>query len=330
MTDIIINPTTLSMNGSPLVDLETLALIERKGIELKLHVSDSDPGNAEKPVLVLIHGNSSSKRVFDSQKVYYQEKYRVLAIDLIGHGQSTKLNELPELSSEEKELLGKAFYSLPAMVGEVAQVLQKEHIEGAHFIGWSLGGHIAYGLTVETPELVSSIVTIGSPPVKFSPEGLISGFSEWFVRTLVPQWVDHPAPTSAEEANAIRQHMGFDENDSFFVEDMMTTDPLVRRHLFLNIAEYENSKYENTALDGASFARDTDIPLCLLVGDKDVGINHQVIKSFSEQLNNAHSMVHIIPQAQHAVFKTNPDEYHNIVDGFLETVSEPSMTLRFF
>ena len=169
--------------------------------------------------------------------------------------------------------------------------------------------------------MVSSIVSIGSPPIKISADGLRHGFSDWFVTTLVPQWVEHPAPTSAEEAAMIRGIVGFDETDTFFVEDMMRTDPLVRRHIFLDIAKYNTSAYDHTVLDGDHFVRSTDMPICLLVGDKDMGINHELIASFSSALQNEHSMARLIPGAQHAVFKTNPDEYHKIVDEFFDTLS---------
>ncbi len=325
MKTIIINPVTLTLAGKTLADANTLSILDSKHIQLKLSVFDSDPDDSEKPVIVLLHGNSSSKRAFDAQIEHYREKYRVISIDLVGHGNSTKFSELDQLSSDEKEVLGKAFYTIPAMVAEVVQVLKEENIEGANFVGWSLGGHIAYGVAVEAPELVASIVSIGSPPIKMSADGLRHGFSDWFVSTLVPQWVEHPTPTSAEEAAMIRGMMGFDEVDTFFAEDMMGTDPLVRRHIFLDIEKYNTSVYDRTVLDGEHFVRSTDLPICLLVGDKDMGINHELIASFSSALQNEHSIVHLIPGAQHAVFKTNPNEYHKIVDEFLDTVS-PSLS----
>ncbi len=311
--------------GKALVDEATLSILDSKHLQLKLSVFDSAPGNSDKPVVVLLHGNSSSKRVFEKQIEHYQEKYRVISIDLIGHGRSTKFSELDQLHPEEKEILSKAFYSFPAMVAEVVQVLKEENIEDANFVGWSLGGHVAYGVAVEAPALVSSIVSIGSPPIKFSIDGLKRGLTDWFVNTLVPQWVEHPARTSAEEGVAIRGVMGFDETDTFFVEDMMGTDPLVRKHLFMNIAQYDTPEYDHTALDGEDFVRSTSTPLCLLVGDKDMGINHTLIESFAKELKSENSIVQIIPNAQHAIFKTNPDEYHKIVDKFLDIVS-PAMS----
>lgn len=321
MKEIIINPKTLMLSDKVLADPAALSILEREHIQLKLSIFDSDPDDREKPVVVLLHGNSSSKRVFDAQIEHYREKYRVISIDLIGHGHSTKFSELDQLSLEEKEILSKTFYTLPAIVAEVAQALKQENIEGAKFVGWSLGGHVAYGVALEAPELVSSIVSIGSPPIKISSDGLRHGFSDWFVTTLVPQWVEHPTPTSAEEAAMIRGIVGFDETDTFFVEDMMRTDPLVRRHIFLDIAKYNDSAYDRTVLDGGHFVRSTDMPICLLVGDKDMGINHELIASFSTALQNEYSIARLIPGAQHAVFKTNPDEYHKVVDEFFDTVT---------
>jgi pimeloyl-ACP methyl ester carboxylesterase len=209
------------------------------------------------------------------------------------------------------------------MVAEVVQVLKQENIKGANFIGWSLGGNIAYSIAAEAPELVASIASIASPPVKISDDGLRYGLSEWLFTNIVPQWVNHPAPTGPEEAAGLRGFMGFDETDTFFVEDMMSTDPLIRRHLFLN-AEYNSPAYDNSVLDGEHFVRSTKMPLCLLAGDKDSGVNYQLIASFSTALQNEHSKVHLIPGAPHAVFKTHPAEYYKIVDAFFDGELAPT------
>jgi pimeloyl-ACP methyl ester carboxylesterase len=94
------------------------------------------------PTLFLIHGNSSSSRIFrhifDSSTI--TQRFRVVTFDLPGHGSSSKAPD-PNKSYHQKGYAELA-----------VQILQHLNIESVVILGWSLGGHIG----IEVIELVKS------------------------------------------------------------------------------------------------------------------------------------------------------------------------------
>lgn len=313
-----INPLKLRFAEKLLIGEKISKLLIEKNINLELSYSDSE--DKTKPVIVLMHGNSSSKKVFEEQSQHFSKNYRVITIDLLGHGDSTKISYLENLTLDEKNQLSEDFYNPAAMIAEVKQLLESRNIQNAHMIGWSLGGHIAYGLAAENKNLVASITTIGSPPVLLSSSGLNKGFGEWFVNNLVPQWVDEPKNYSHEEATKIAEHVGFKPDDKYITHDIMTADPLMRRGLFLRFRDYDHPDYAQTGLNGEALVKKIGIPICLIVGKNDRGVNPHCISSFNNQLMNKHSIVRVVEDAPHAVFVSHPQEFYKIVDEFLESI----------
>ncbi len=80
--------------------------------------------------ILLIHGNSSSGLSYQNQlNSSLGEKYRLIAIDLPGHGYSEAFAEM-------------SAYILPKYAHVVAATAAALDIQDAIFVGWSLGGHI--------------------------------------------------------------------------------------------------------------------------------------------------------------------------------------------
>lgn len=60
----------------------------------------SETGNG-KPV-VFLHGDTASSRMFEPLLPLYEERFRVILVDFLGHGRSDRLTEFPaDLWQEE-------------------------------------------------------------------------------------------------------------------------------------------------------------------------------------------------------------------------------------
>ena len=83
------------------------------------------------PAVMLIHGNSASSQTFKAQVMgKFGQKYRVVAMDLPGHGES------------DQAVAPEKTYHMPGYAAVVAGVAQKLGLTGGVFVGWSLGGHV--------------------------------------------------------------------------------------------------------------------------------------------------------------------------------------------
>ena len=99
--------------------------------------------------LLFIHGLGSSIRDWENQIPYFSERYRVVALDLRGHGKSDK---------------PRGPYSSMLFAEDIAELVRSLGIGPAHVVGLSLGGFIACLLAVDHSEIVRTLVVVNSVP----------------------------------------------------------------------------------------------------------------------------------------------------------------------
>lgn len=121
-------------------------------------------GVAEAPPLVFLHGFGGDLLTWQYCLGAFTGRFRVLALDLPGHGRSSGAVGAGDL----------AF-----MVGWVADALAALDVPAAHFVGHSMGAKIAIGLALDRPELPLSLNLV-------SPAGL-GGF---FDKRLLHDFLD--------------------------------------------------------------------------------------------------------------------------------------------
>ncbi len=104
--------------------------------------------------LVLLHGNGESMKRMQHQIEYFSQKYRVLAIDSRGHGESG---------------FGQGMLNLSTMALDVENVLAELNIERVNILGFSDGANIAMLFAIKRPEMVSRLILVGG---NLKPSGM--------------------------------------------------------------------------------------------------------------------------------------------------------------
>ena len=108
------------------------------------------------PPALFLHGLGSSVRDWEFQVPAFAKQYRVITVDMRGHGQSDK---------------PPGPYSIAQFGDDVAALIRALEIAPVHVVGLSMGGMIAFQLGVDYPELIRSLVIVNSAPA-FKPRGL--------------------------------------------------------------------------------------------------------------------------------------------------------------
>ncbi len=97
--------------------------------------------------LVFLHGWAASSKVFVQQAEYFSQKYKVILIDLPGHGKTS----WQPLSFED-------------IAQEIGCLLEKMNISSLSLVGSSMGGVIALRLCELFPQTIKRLVMVGSLP----------------------------------------------------------------------------------------------------------------------------------------------------------------------
>lgn len=97
------------------------------------------------PLLVLIHGITSSSATWDRVLPKLARRYTVLAPDLLGHGRSDKLRD---------------DYSVAAHANTVRDLLDALGYDSATLVGHSLGGGVALQFAYQYPERLERLVLV--------------------------------------------------------------------------------------------------------------------------------------------------------------------------
>jgi pimeloyl-ACP methyl ester carboxylesterase len=169
-----------------------------ESLGLRLHVVEW--GDAEAPPVLLTHGFYDHARSFDAFAPLLARRYRVIALDSRGHGDS----DWPDA------------YTWLADVLDVVNVLRGLG-RPAHLVGHSRGGGLATDAALLFPEGVRRLVNMdgfGPPPEGFQAEGmrrytgtvpeLLAAFLDWR-RTNVARRSFRPSPSLDELAARRRQ-----------------------------------------------------------------------------------------------------------------------------
>jgi len=120
--------------------------IERREIDLHGHRTSYRIAG-EGPLIVLVHGITSTSDVWRDVMPRLADRFTVLAPDLLGHGESAK---------------PRGDYSLGAYASGVRDLLAALGYESGTFVGHSLGGGIVMQLAYQFPERCERLALISS------------------------------------------------------------------------------------------------------------------------------------------------------------------------
>jgi 3-oxoadipate enol-lactonase len=120
-----------------------MAFFNRDG--LTLYYEDRGVGD----VLVFIHGLGSSTLDWEDQLRYFEQGYRVIAIDVRGHGRSDKPIQA---------------YTIPLFASDVWALIDHLGISSFSLVGLSMGGMISFQMSTEQPDRIERLIVINSAP----------------------------------------------------------------------------------------------------------------------------------------------------------------------
>lgn len=133
-------------------------------------------GDSEQPALLLVHGIlQSGERWADMGYLdAFADGYRVIAVDLLGHGHSEKPTD-PDA------------YTVDAQLQDLLAVLDAEGAATCHVWGYSGGAALAFTMAAAHPERTRSTIAGGIPP-NLPHEARAAVFGPWIDALQAGDW----------------------------------------------------------------------------------------------------------------------------------------------
>jgi pimeloyl-ACP methyl ester carboxylesterase len=185
-------------------------------------------------------------------------------------------------------------------------VLDALGIDEAHFVGWSLGGHVALEMA---PDLRSprGFVIFGTPPL--SPR---AAMSEAFLPNPAMRVTFQKRVDNTEASNYVAAFFrpGFADIPPFFLDDVLRTDGRARSNLGASFIT-------GAARDEGAVVRDLKVPLAVLHGDEEQLVNGRYFGSVAMP-TLWREAVQMIPDAGHTPQWETPQVFDALIEAFVE------------
>ena len=194
-----------------------------------IEIAYIDEGPQDADVLLFIHGMGSGIPVWGKNITIIKKHFRCVALDLPGHGYSSK-GEFP--------------YTMAFYAGVVLSFINKTGLSQVTLVGHSMGGQIAIIMALKEPNLIARLVLI-------SPAG-IEPYTSVEKQTLITMSAGVVASGNAFTKNRFNYLVGFCNNSeaagdlarrmAFFKEDAAAFGKMMLRSVESMLLESVNHK----------------------------------------------------------------------------------------
>ncbi len=256
--------------------------------EINIEMSGSD----DKPVVMMAHSLGCNLHMWDPQMPVLQDKFRVIRLDMRGHGQSD---------------VTPGPYTLEGLGDDVIAVMDALSLKSVHWVGLSIGGMIGQGLLLRYPERflsaalcdTSSAIPSEAMPVwhdriaKVTADGLISIADATMERWFTSDFLSSSDASDQQAAKNVRAQFTGTADDGYVaccraIMDLNYTDQL--------------SKIET--------------PVCLIVGEEDIATPVEASQTIHQHISG--SELHILENASHIANVEQTEAFDNALLPFLK------------
>lgn len=141
---IIMLLVVINLIGCASLGFKPSGLFIQSADDVNIHYSDAGQGET---ALVFVHGWMCDSSYWQAQVDYFATKYRVVVLDLAGHGESG---------------LVRKNYSIEKFSGDVVAVANHLQLKKVILIGHSMGGSVVMETALRLPNTVAGVVAVDS------------------------------------------------------------------------------------------------------------------------------------------------------------------------
>jgi pimeloyl-ACP methyl ester carboxylesterase len=252
--------------------------------------------------LLLLHGFTGSKLDFHDQLQWFTDRYRVLAPDNRGHGESSNLGRADA-------------YSLDILVDDLAGYLDTLDVQQCHLLGHSMGGMVAMRFALRHADRLKSLILMdtAAEPLTIFPKALREQLAEEVRANGCASRIKmmRDMPMSDAQARG-RDFLGEAEHWRRIELKLSQMDPEAWVALGNDMS---NQKGVLSDLESLS------VPTTIIVGEHDVPFIEPSAR-MANMIPNARLVT--IPDAAHCPQYENADAWRAAIDSHLARAARPT------
>jgi pimeloyl-ACP methyl ester carboxylesterase len=279
-------------------------------------------GDADRPLVVLLHGFPESRHSWRHQIGPLSKRYRVIAPNLRGYGKSDRP-------------CGVAAYRMDRLVADVRGLVRSQKRKRAHIVGHDWGGAIAWALAIDDERcapvepIVDKLVVMNCPhPARFERalrlnpiQQLRSAYFGFFMLPIVPEML-----LAASDFSLLRRLTEFGLGNRT-IEDVFGRDYEERLRETLGTPDgltpainYYRAAMLHADDLRARYGTEAKIsrPTLLIWGEEDSALDLDLTRDMSAHFAPNRFQLEIIPRVSHWVQQEEPAKVESLLLGFLD------------
>ena len=252
--------------------------MKEKSIDIdNLHLSYLDGGSGE--AILLIHGFGANKDSWNRFARHLTDKFRVIALDLPGHGASSSRLENR--------------YDIESQAHRLALFVNKLGLERFHIFGSSMGGMISIYYTHKHPDHVRTLGLMSSA-------GVLSPVPSEFMRLLDKGQNPLLIHSKDEFNNMLKFVMTDPPYIPWFAKNAVYQEYMARQAINKKIFD----DISNEGMASFPFLSEIKDPVFIIWGEDDRVLDVSSVSVFEERIPNTHAV--ILKDTGHAPMMERP------------------------
>lgn len=257
-----------------------------------LLVSCTDDGDPGSPVIIFIHGFPFNKSMWNVQKEKLKDRYRVIAYDVRGHGNSDA---------------GKEDFSIELFAKDLLVLMDTLKIDKTVLCGLSLGGYIALNAVLNYPERFTALILSDTQCIADTPEVKEKRMKtiEAIRMTGVEKYADESIKNLFAPGSFILR-----KAEIAAIKEMIVKTSVKSLSNTLNALAFRK--------ETCSKLKEIKIPVLIMTGKEDIITPPSSAQFMHERIKD--SLLCIIENAGHLSNLENPVEFNNHLEKFCSSL----------
>jgi non-heme chloroperoxidase len=279
----------------------TLFFDDGRYLEMKDHAKIFYRDQGTGPTLILIHGWTCSSKFWQRNVPELSKKFRVITVDLRGHGNSSKILE---------------GHTINQYARDIRAVIEKLDLQEVVLAGWSMGGPVvlSYYQQFSDEKRLKGLALIDTAPFPFSPEDWnrhsLKNYNTDEMNNLFETYSADPVKFATTfTTNMFKDSRASEADLSWIRAELMKTPP------WIAIAVYSDFLMS----DQAEVLPAINIPVIVFAADSNVyksGI--KMGRSIADMIPQA--VFVSFPDAGHLLFYEQPDQFNRSLTDFIQKI----------